>query len=268
MRTFGVVVMVTMIGCGDGGGSVKQDGGAQDSPAAIVDAPVDAVPFNCATSPASGTHKLFLAFEGVTLTAGTPSDATTDTVSFLDPSKTTATIPAWKTSAADRDAQIASIVCLVRESLFAYDIEVVTTRPATGDYEMIVFGGQPLDLGYNLSSSSGIGGITATDCQNTNAKDVTWIAEHPQNNNTGGPTAEQTANLAPAFVGVDNALIPVADAHNCMCAVANGSNVACDTSKACVFTDNAAIVHPNDCSVQAATQNQITKLTMHYGARL
>ncbi len=258
----GLLILVAIVGCGDDSGSIIPDAAAPGD--ARVDGPrPDAGPFNCATSPTAGTHRIFLAFDGVSLTRAT-SDSALNQFSVIDPSITTAVIPAWKTGAADRAAQIQTIVCMMRQALYAFDVEVVTTRPATGDYEMIVFGGSPSDLGFS-SQGLVLTSLSAKDCANANQRDVAWVAERPDGSFT--LTASEAANGASAMHGVGNGLAASTIGTNCMCAVAVPYN--CDTNATCSFSTTSPIA-PNGgnfCSAPGTTENQVAKLLARFGAR-
>src|SRR4026207_1132801 len=142
-----IVVGCLLVGCRDDGGMRPQDaaggggggvaaggaGGAAGAgtEGAVTDAPIDARPFDCATSPTAGAHKVFLNFDGVTLTKGTgANDSVTNVVTFCIGVPTPATSTPWRMGAGDRATQIADAVCAIRQSFFPFDVEMVTTRPA------------------------------------------------------------------------------------------------------------------------------------------
>ncbi|MBA3463548.1 MAG: hypothetical protein H0T46_26565 [Deltaproteobacteria bacterium] len=245
-----------------------------DAPKAIDAAAADAAPdgptsFNCATAPTGGTHKIFLAFEGVTLTRAAVSDATQNLAAQVDSSTTTATIPAWKAAAGNRAVQIQALVCAMRESLLAYDVELVTARPASGNYEMVVFGGGPRDLGLSVPSSSGIAMLAVNDCTNNNPRDVVWVAERPV---PSMPTLEvmpiESANSATAGIGIGDGLASSKSAANCMCYTGNDEPVLCTSTQACQLTTSSPIpMGGNYCNAAGTTENQVAKLTARYGMR-
>lgn len=256
-----VTMLMMMCGCGDGGAETP------DAHSVSVDAPADAPQFSC-TSPSAGTHKIFLAFEGITFTSATTSDAALNAASFLAPMATTAVIPAWKAATSDRATQIASIVCSMRQSLFTFDVELVTTRPATGDYEMIVFGGQGNDLGYNFGSNTTLTSFAGLDCMNANQRDVAWVAEHPISNIADASSAADSASFAVAVLGVGDGLAASKDPRNCMCNISSPEFTSCDTTTPCSFTTMSMIPQGGDfCTTGAATQDQIAKLVTQYGPR-
>lgn len=98
------------------------------------------------TAPATDAHAaaaytIYLNFDGVTLTKGMDDDARNNQSLLLvnDPT----TIPRYLPNETDsvRQGRIDLIVGFVQRSLAPFSVDVVTTRPATGDYEMMVRGG-------------------------------------------------------------------------------------------------------------------------------
>ncbi len=115
------------------------DAARPDAPSIINDAAI-----YCSMSPpeplAQGLHKLFLNTEGQALTAVAPGndDATTNRSSLV---QSDTDVPAFLPGARGRDTYIAQIVAAVESVLIPYSIDIVTTRPAAGPYQMIVLGG-------------------------------------------------------------------------------------------------------------------------------
>ena len=94
------------------------------------------------SAPPSGAHRLYLAFDGMIVVPG--ADDATLNRSLLVPAE--ATVPAFLGNDPEAPTKIAEVVASVRESLSAFDVEVVTERPAEGPYDLIVFGGYSLDV--------------------------------------------------------------------------------------------------------------------------
>jgi hypothetical protein len=88
--------------------------------------------------PPTGAHRLYLDFDGQDVVAG-PDDATMNRSSLVPQA---VTVPAFLAGEVDAEAQIATIVASVQTALAPYDVEVTRERPASGTYDMIVFGGQ------------------------------------------------------------------------------------------------------------------------------
>ncbi len=250
--------------CGDNGATVDAQTFFDARPDVGIDAPFV---FNCATAPTGGAHKLFLVFEGATLTRGA-SDAVLNRFSGIDNSLATATIPAWRATAPDRASQIQDVVCDIRESMYPFDVEVVTTRPTSGDFEMIVFGGSFGDLGHTLGPGTFIFSFTNRDCNNASQRDVAWVTEHPS---AGADvlTTIETANYAVAALGLDNGLGASKSATNCMCNLFAGDFGSCPNTEVCKFsmTSEFTANGGNVCSRPGAMENQVVRLQSLYGAR-
>jgi hypothetical protein len=258
------VMLLCVTACGDDGA------GPAD---ASVDSPADATPdapgFDCATSPNTGTHKVFLAVDGVTLTKGAASDATMNKTVLFQGATQMATIAPWRSAAADRTAQIAAVVCGVRTSLARFDVSVVTTRPASGAYEMIVIGGQATDFGIAVPSGTAISMVAINDCLNNNQLDVGWVAETPAPSMpTFTLTSIETANLAVAALGIGDGLAASKSISNCMCPAGSNEPQNCTATAACELTNASPIPSGgNYCNSPNPNEDQIAKLTARYGLR-
>lgn len=116
-------------------GAACDDGGAGDVPADASAQP---------DGRAHVTTTIFLNFDGARLKNGYPSDARTNTTVYVR--RPGVTVPPWRDGRPERAASVAAITERVRRVLAPYDIDIVTTRPLAGSYDMIMFGGQPADL--------------------------------------------------------------------------------------------------------------------------
>jgi hypothetical protein len=100
-----------------------------------------------------GAFKLYLNFDGVTLTKGEDNSAmNTSSIVVNDPT----TIPPFQPAAdpTSRQGHIDQIVGHVQAAVSPYAIDVVTTRPASGVYQMYMIGGtsEQIGLGTGLLS--------------------------------------------------------------------------------------------------------------------
>jgi hypothetical protein len=114
----------------------NMDAGA-DAPAVMPDASA-ACPAVTTTPLPAGHFKLYVNTEGVDITKCSADDARTN-CSTIPPAN--ATIPAFLPGDPNRQQLIDAIVVRVQEKLAPYSIDVVTTRPTSGDYTMAVLGG-------------------------------------------------------------------------------------------------------------------------------
>ena len=130
------------------GVQIEQRSGANPD----LDPPADGPASQPDTAPAcSNGRVVYLNFEGATLTAAAASDATQNRASWMQISSGTA--PRYKTAAADRDQLIQAIVDGVRGQLSSFPIAVVTQRPVTGPYGMIVYCGTYTQVGSRYTSA-------------------------------------------------------------------------------------------------------------------
>ncbi len=199
-----VLPILGVLACGSDDPATTVDAVTADAAttdAAGTDAPIVDP---CTQLAPGGTHKVFMVFDGLTLHPGT-TDATTDTWSVVDQDRT---LPAWLPGDASREVRIAAVVCAVRQVLDPFDVEVVTTRPATGPYTMIIVGGAPSDLGL----SSTVGSLGASpDCQRALDNEIGWAAGSYNFPN------HLVANYAIGVVGLGVGLDGTVDGTDCMC---------------------------------------------------
>jgi hypothetical protein len=171
-----------------------------------------------APAPKCTSRTVYLNFEGQTLTQGT-SDATTNHAGWMQIPQGTA--PAYLAGNTNRDTTIKSITDGVRAQLSQFPITVVTTRPTSGKYMMIVFGGQAQQVG------SLFGAVQKLDCGDQQPNDVAWISD-------GVSPVQRIVNSAIGSIGFGLGLTATLDPNDCMCAWDNGckpnNNTACTLS--------------------------------------
>ncbi len=184
-----------------------------DSPVTNDDSQSDA-PAGC------NKRTVFLQFEGQGLTDAVASDATQNKASWMIIA--TGTAPKYHAGLATRDADILAIVDGVRTQLStvaSFPINVVTTRPATGEYVMVVFGGTPQQVGSRFS-----GAVQELDCGDVQHNDVAWVAD------SIAPT-QKIVNFAIGAIGFGLGLTATTNVNDCMCGWDNvctqNQNAAC-----------------------------------------
>jgi MYXO-CTERM domain-containing protein len=107
---------------------------------------------------------VYLNFEGGPLACGLADDATADTSSII----CNLTYPRFEADGFgcdDRERCIAEIVDLVRTTWRDFRIDLVTERPAAGDYEMVMIGG---------NVSGGAAGLANLDCGDLQPRNVAF----------------------------------------------------------------------------------------------
>lgn len=184
--------------------------------------PGDATVIDPDTAPVCQKRQLFLSFEGETLTDGATSDAKQNVASWMS-GVASATTPRYRTGAANRATQIQTIVDTTTARLAQFDITVVTTRPATGDYMMIVFGGTAANVG------SRFGFVQELDCGDLVRNDVAWVDD------TFNPAS--IPNAIVGSIGFAIGLTATADPAGCMCA---WDNDCTPNTNNCVLQDGIA----------------------------
>ena len=129
---------------------------------------------------AVGLRVVYLNFDGVTLTASTTSDDATQNKSAI----LSAAIPAGQsrtispfnvnelasTSGLTRAQIISRVVSDMYANHAPYNIEFVTERPTSGNYSMVVFGGNC----ETVAGQSNCAGIALLDCGDTMPNNITF----------------------------------------------------------------------------------------------
>ncbi len=128
----------------------------------------------------NGAHLVFFNFGGVTLTKG--GDDSASNVSQIGLISRSLTIPAFDdspySSIGNRTAVINAVVSLYKQYYAPYNVEVVTTRPLTGRYLMIVVGGQKYQVigGSQCNPPAGCTvGISPLDCGNRQEDNIAFV---------------------------------------------------------------------------------------------
>jgi len=159
----GVLTLCTiLVGCGEAGPTVVPDPESDmvDIPGAVLLASAGGQRRTFGTT----TTVLYVNFDGAQITKSSTSDATTNS-SFIGGG----TVPPFDGDQATRD----QVVALVTQLYDAYNIQIVTSRPASGDYDMALVGGTPADLG--LTYSSNVAGVAPMDCDDKLPRDIAFI---------------------------------------------------------------------------------------------
>ncbi len=224
------LVAISVAACGSGGRSFDA-GGSMDGPANIDASPPDAISADAACGVSSpvcprlcgsgGAHTVFLNFNGVTMTKAAVTDATANESATIP---MTGTITAFHAGLPGRLTEIAEITSQVRQLLGPYDIDIVDTRPATGPYQMIVFGGNPQSLGYPSPADA----VALGDCGDSVPSDIAFLFDHF--------TTDETRLVSSTVVGMIgiNAGMPTSnEPGDCMCF--NGSTCYMSSQTLCTF---------------------------------
>jgi hypothetical protein len=240
------------LGEGVGSSSVDASGGdGSDSGGGSNDAAlsVDAAPA-CATG-----RKVYLNFDGVTITRAANSDSTMNLARWL--TNTSAAVPPWRQGSATRVADILAIVDGVEQRLAMTPIEVVTTRPGAGPYVMIVFGGANLNTGGTVGTQYAFA-TSYHDCNDGTKNDLGWVSNMTGQNNSF------IADIAVGAIGWGLGLDGTTDPTGCMCGWANGCSSA---PGACTLSSSITTSITNGETVCTnGTQNEVAAFTTGFCA--
>jgi hypothetical protein len=166
--THRAILLTTCLGLLACGGEVPDDASEPELLTELVDVPAAVLEASGggerATFASGKPTVLFLNYGGVVITKGPGSDATKN-LSFIGGGK----VPPFSGGSATRDAA----TTLIKQLYKRYNIQVVTKRPASGDYDMVVIGGSPADLG--LAYPSKVAGVAPMDCGDKMPRDIGFI---------------------------------------------------------------------------------------------
>lgn len=229
-----VVGLLLLAACGSrlGGPAETPTDSANDDDGPVIDPD---------TQPVCKKRPLFLSFEGETLTDGVASDATANVASWMTNGITTATAPPYHTGVATRAAEIQAIINETTSRVQDFTT-VTTTRPASGEYMMVVFGGTAAAMG------SKFGFVQELDCGDAVRNDVAWVAD--------GFPAGRVVDSILGSIGFGIGLTATTDPTDCMC---NWDNNCTPAAGDCVFHDGIARdpTANQRCDASPQVQNEI-----------
>jgi len=232
---------------GNGGGGNNTDasnGGSNQN-----DAPMQSdAPPACANG-----RQVFLEFLGVTLTKAANSDSPTNTARWL--TNTSAVIPQFRQGGANRAQEITEIVDGVKQRLSTTPITVVTTRPASGPYVMVVLGGANVNNGGTVGTIYSYA-TSFHDCGDATKNDIAWVSDMTTAASGMNASTEYIADLVIGSIGWSLGLDGTGDGTSCMCGWASSCTNA---TGACTLSANgtSAITGGNETACNV-TQNEVT----------
>lgn len=157
-------------------------------------------------NPASGANVYYLNFDGAGLTPGAddPSANQSQLVS------NSVTIPAYLAGDAQRTSKIQTLIDEVEAILAPYDVAVVTTRPSSGEYDMLIAGGTSQMVGLPAGQPA----VAVVDCTATPPPHISLLFDL----STGHDAARQIVGA----LGVSHGISATTKSSDCMC-IADGS---------------------------------------------
>lgn len=182
-------------------------GGLGDGSTSANDAAVSGADGRMATPDAAAvctvTKAVYLNFEGQVLTKATRSNAPQNQAAWMNQS--TGTAPKFRATSGTRGADITAITNGVASALSGLGVEVVTARPASGPYMMIVYGGTADNVGSKFGRA-----VQQLDCGNVVMSDVGWIGDAVSSN-------QVAINTTLGAIGFGVGLTATNDPNDCMC---------------------------------------------------
>lgn len=167
-------------------------------------------------APATPTRVVYLNFDGVTtLTKGTPSDAKANKAAWMIGN--TGTAPAYGGGATAKQTIIDGVTARLTGIA-----TVVTTRPTTGEYVMVIYGGTAQQVKSFYGQA-----VAQLDCNDTVKSDVAWLA--------GNLDPTDAIDTTMGAIGFGLGLSSVNKPDDCMCSWANQCT---PNNNPCVLRDN------------------------------
>jgi hypothetical protein len=207
MRTLLFILLVLGAAC-------EKDLLADMHDATIADAEQVEVDGGRCTSPTTDAHPaamhtLFVNFDGVLLTPCGTADARINCTPMVS---TDTSIPPFLDGNPARDGFIASILYPARKALAPYSLDIVTTRPTSGDYYMMIYGGTPQLLGLPPANV----GVAPFNCSPENRNNISFTFDRGQ-----APTNIDYADGILSDMGVFVAIPGTTVPGDCLCRSCN-----------------------------------------------
>jgi hypothetical protein len=218
----GILAAALLAGCS----SDLTEGLADAAPATQIDA-----------TPRPSAHTVYLAFDGLSLAPG-PDNAANNTTTLLSAPYE---VPALFPDDPQREVSLGLIADGIRELLAPYDVAIVTERPDSGDYIMIVFGGTSLDAGFE----NDFGAISPFVCNRDYSNAIAMAFER------GSRTSYYTYVVV-SELGILNGVPFSSVSGDCMCW--SGASCAGTGDSVCTIGGAGTPVNTNDWPCEDITE--------------
>ena len=223
-----LVLFALLAGCGGDENNAGPDAGNRP------DAPPTCAPQSAPLR--AGMHKLFVAFGGVTLTLGACDDARSNCTSLVTSSS--AAVPAFTNS-----SRVPVIAGMVQDALAPFSVDVVTTRPASGEYRMVTVGGTAALVGGAAVQTHAVKSV----CDATNHNAIALVFEGDVD-----VTDRQYADTIAGAFGRMAGVVPTTKGGDCMCTASN-----CGHSLTCTFGASVVTEVGNSCMRTMQNEQQL-----------
>jgi hypothetical protein len=237
-----MTLCVVLVACGDGSH-------------AVMDARIDSAPdaFRACQAPATDAnaamYTLFINTEGASLVTGSCDDARTNCTRIITADQV---VPPFLNGDATRQENIDQIVAAVRTVLAPFSVDVVTTRPASGDYYMSVIGGDSM----TITGNAGVLSLAPATCNSQDRDSIDLVFDF------GFASNQRYANSILSDFGAMLGLPATTKVKDCMC---RENGCADPTNAPCTFGQGVPVGTANPCGV--ATSDEQTTLEERVGCR-
>jgi len=171
------------------------------------------------------------------------------------------TVPPYLDNVATRDTTIAQVVSETQARFAPFDVAVVTDRPTSGDYFMIVFTGEPgpiLGAGTNGTSA-----ITTESCPTgPNPNGIAFQFQSGTSADAYVPV--QRGNLSIPAVALAQLVPPTSMTNDCTCWAATGCGFP--TTPCTIGGAGTPVDTAHACPGAPATEDEMSVLTGIFGA--
>lgn len=205
-----------------------------------------------ATGESGPNAQVFVTFDATMLVQGSADDARTNTVT----APAAGTLSAYRAGAFDRETRNTSIVSALDQLTAPFRVDIVTTRPEVGNYDMIVIAGTQTEVGIG----TGVGGLSTIDCANAVPNKVVVVFGNAFPDGFG---ADPMASFALAGLASSQGT-PSSDlADDCLCWT--GEHCANNT-KLCTFGGPGTPIAASDpCAMGETTMDPMAQFARVYG---
>ena len=200
----------------------------------------------------AGRVKYYINTEGVTLSKCSMDDARANCSTLVQGDTT---FPPFLPGDPNRQPLIDAIIVRVQDKLAPYSVDVVTTRPTTGDYLMSVFGGDPTLVNANPNTFD----LTPSSCHFSNPNAITLEFDRGR-----APGYTDYANSAVSDFGLLVGLAANSTDGDCECRTGTCNML---TTAMCSFGSNVPVPSTIGNTCGLTTEDEPMMLSQALGCR-